>query len=86
MLRNPCKLCLVKVNCSEICNEKKAREKNLENISLIPMFVFLAIGFLACIMYDLFLMLLKKSKILSSEKYDQMNPFRHFDPSDPFLF
>ena len=77
MLRDPCKLCLVKPNCSVTCDEKTKRELKLDNIKVPFLFVVVLSFTLVCFIYTLLLLSLTKINIISTKQYNHLNPFRN---------
>lgn len=83
---NPCRLCLVKPNCSSICDEKRAWDKKFDIIKLPIVLVSCFSLFLILVVYTLILMILNHIGILSDEKYRKLDPFIEIDAMDEYYY
>ena len=79
MLRNPCKLCLVRPSCSLQCNEKIKWETKKDWVTIPFVLVFCLFAFVILLIISAFLMLLNGIGLLSNEKYYKLDPFIEFD-------
>ena len=84
MLLSPCRNCLVKACCSEICSEKKSWDARLALIQLPFVFVIgICFMFIMCLIACV-LVLMWRSGIISDERFQRYNPLSFLDQMDPY--